>query len=42
MMDPRYILKVERAGLAGGLHMKGEGRRGVKNDSKTSDLGGCS
>lgn len=42
MMDPRYISKVEQAGLAGGLHTKGEGQRGVKNDSKTFDVGGCS
>lgn len=35
MMDPRYSLKVEQAErFAGGLYMKGEGKRGVENDSK--------
>lgn len=39
MMAPGCILKVERAGVADGLDIEGQRKRGVKNDSQTFGLG---
>lgn len=39
MMGPGCIFKVEQTGVADGLDLEGERKRGVKNDSQTLGLG---
>lgn len=39
MMAPGCILKVEQTGVADGLAVEGERKRGIKNDCQTFGLG---